>query len=206
MTARIDYFYTCISPWAYLGHRALLDMAAKHGAEVFFRPVDLSKVFEVSGGLPLGQRHPARQRYRFIELQRWQEKRNVPLNFKPEFFPTSPRLADLVAIAVQQNGGPVGDYQEKAFQAVWAHNKNVAEEGVIAEILTSLGQDSDALIEQAGAQATVDQLAANTQMAIEQDVVGSPGYLLNGEPFWGQDRLDLLADALESGRAPFHTL
>lgn len=206
MPAVIDYFYTHISPWAYLGHEAFRDIASRHGATIRPRPVDLSGVFEASGGLPLGKRHPARQAYRFIEMQRWKDKRAIPLTFKPAFFPTPPGLSDCCTIALAEKGGPALDFTAAAFKAVWAEDRNVADETVLAEILTGFGQDADSVLEAAKSAEIAEKYKQNQTDAIDLGVVGSPCYVLNGEPFWGQDRLDLLDDALASGRGPYSPL
>ncbi|WP_374628511.1 2-hydroxychromene-2-carboxylate isomerase [Pannonibacter indicus] len=199
----IDYFYTHVSPWAYLGHQAFVDLAAAHGQEVRFRPVNLAGVFEVSGGLPLAKRHPVRQAYRFVELQRWREKRGVPLTLKPAFFPANPTLADCCAIAVAEAGGPVAACSARLFRAIWVEDLNIADEAVLAGLMRELGLDADALLEAAGSAAIQEAYQENQRRAIELGVIGSPCYVLKGEPFWGQDRLDLLEDALVSGRDAF---
>ncbi|WP_346908929.1 2-hydroxychromene-2-carboxylate isomerase [uncultured Roseibium sp.] len=202
----IDYFYTHISPWAYLGHQAFREIAAGHGAAIRLRPVDLSGVFDASGGLPLGKRHPARQDYRFIEMQRWREKRALPLTLKPAFFPTPPGLCDCCAIALSEQGGPAFDFTGLAFKAIWADEKNIAEEAVLSDLLSGLGQDAGAVLEAARSEDITAIYKQNQADAIELGVIGSPCYVLNGEPFWGQDRLDLLDDALASGRGPYKPL
>lgn len=206
MPATIDYFYTHISPWAYLGHQAFKEIADRHGATIRLRPVDLSGVFDASGGLPLGKRHPARQAYRFIEMQRWCDKRGLPLTFKPKFFPTPPGFVDCCAIALAEQGGPAFEFSAKAFKAVWVDDLNVAETEVLSILLKDLGQDAGAVLEAAQSDAIFALYAKNQKDAIDLGVIGSPTYVLNGEPFWGQDRLDLLDDALASGREPYGTL
>lgn len=206
MTVTLDYFYTHISPWAYLGHDAFLELAARHGAKVRFRPVNLGLVFPESGGLPLGKRHPLRQAYRFIELQRWREKRDMPLTLQPAHFPTDPTLADSTAIALAARGGNVGDFSHRAFRACWVLDRDLADEHVIAGILDDIGENSGAVLDDAKSEATKAAYAANAEAALAGGVYGSPTYVLNGEPFWGQDRLDLLDDALTSGRGPYRPL
>ncbi|MBD1547045.1 2-hydroxychromene-2-carboxylate isomerase [Roseibium aggregatum] len=206
MAVTIDYFYTHISPWAYLGHQAFRDIAARHGATVRLRPVDLSGVFDASGGLPLGKRHPTRQAYRFIEMQRWREKRALPLTLKPAFFPTPPGLCDCCAIALAEQGGPALDFTGLAFKAIWADEKNIAEEAVLGDLLSDLEQDAGTVLAAARSEDITAIYKQNQTDAIELGVIGSPCYVLNGEPFWGQDRLDLLDDALTSGRGPYKPL
>ncbi|GHB20704.1 2-hydroxychromene-2-carboxylate isomerase [Pseudovibrio japonicus] len=206
MTAQIDYFYTHLSPWAYLGHQEFRRIADKYGVTVTFRPVNLGVVFPLTGGLPLGKRHPARQRYRFIELQRWAEKRGISINYKPAHFPTNIALADTIAIQLQEEGGPVATYSQKVFEAVWQNDLDAADEQVLAAILNGLDLDADNLIAAAKSERLQEAYTANSHMAEKADSIGSPTYLLNAEPFWGQDRLDLLEDALKSGRGPYQSL
>ncbi|WP_346899297.1 2-hydroxychromene-2-carboxylate isomerase [uncultured Roseibium sp.] len=203
MPAVIDYFYTHYSPWAYLGHQVFQEIAARHGATIRLRPVDLSGVFDASGGMPLGKRHPVRQAYRFIEMQRWRDKRGLPLTLKPAFFPAPPGLCDCCAIALAEKGGPALDFAAMAFKAVWVDDRNIAEEAVLSDLLAGLGQDAKAVLEAARSQDITVIYKRNQTDAIELGVIGSPCYVLNGEPFWGQDRLDLLDDALASGRGPY---
>ena len=199
----IDYFFTIMSPYAYLGHDALRQVAGRHGAAINYRPYMIGKVFEATGGQPLGKRHPARQDYRWYELQRWREKRGLELTLKPAHFPTNPGLADCSAIAIAEAGGDPGDYLAGAFRAIWAEDLDIAETSVIGDILSRTGHDADDVMAAAQSDAIRATYEKNADDAITEGIVGSPGYVLNGEPFWGQDRLDMLEDALASGRAPY---
>lgn len=201
--AQIDYYFTLLSPWAYLGHRAFIDLAARHGAQVGFRPVILGSVFENSGAVPLAQRPQARQDYRFLELQRWRAKRGVELTLKPRHFPTSPSLADRTVLVLLGMAIDPGDYAERVFRACWVEDRDIADPGVLAEILDGAGHDAERCLGQADSEAVQRAYAANTAEAVRLNAIGSPTYVLNGEVFWGQDRLELLADALESGRPPY---
>ena len=199
----IDYFLTLVSPFVYLGHRALLDVAREHGAEVRFRPVALMGVWEHSGAVPLPQRPQSRQDYRLIELQRWREKRGVPLNLHPKHFPTNPMLADRSVIALVEAGADPADYAEAVLRACWVDDKDVAEADVLAGLLEQAGHDAGAILAAAQSDAVAAIHKANTDAAVALGVVGAPGFVLNGEPFWGQDRIELLADALASSRAAY---
>lgn len=203
MTARIDYFFTIISPFTYLGHQAICAVADKHGAKLVFRPVNLGEVFATSGALPLPQRPPARQRYRLLELQRIAELRGLPINLKPAHFPVDPTLADNTINALVANGQDPRDYMFQLFQAVWVHEENVADESVLARYLISSGFDAAAILDQAKSAETGAMRSANTADAIEAGALGSPSYVLNGEVFWGQDRIDYIDHALTTGRGPF---
>ena len=206
MAANIDYFFSHISPWAYLGHKAFLDMAARHGLTVRFRPVNLGKVFPETGGLPLAQRHPARQAYRWIELQRWQRHRGVPITFKPAYFPTDPTLADCTALAIAAAGRSPGTFCGAAMAACWVEDRNIAEESVIADVLASVGEDAVAIIAASGSEEVKETYETNIRDAIEIPAFGSPCYVRDGEPFWGQDRIEILEEAIKDGRKPYKPL
>ena len=199
----IDYYFTLISPYAYLGHRALVDLAGKHGADIRYKPVILPKVFENSGGLPLAQRPKARQEYRFLELQRWRAARGLPLNLKPKHFPTNPAPADRSVIAIVAAGRDPADYMERVFRACWTEERDISDRDTLAELLAACGHDAEAALAAAEAPDAQQRYEENTGEAVRLNAIGSPTYVLNGEVFWGQDRLDLLAEALESGREPY---
>ena len=201
--AEIDYYFTLVSPFAYLGHRALLDLAEAKQVTLRDKPVMLGKVFENSGAVPLARRPKPRQDYRFLELQRWRARRGVPLNLKPKYFPTNPALADKSVIALVEAGRDPGAYAENVFRACWAEERDIADREVLTEKLIAAGHDAEAVLQAAAGDAVQRIYEANTAQAIRINAIGSPTYVLNGEVFWGQDRLDLLADALESGRAPY---
>ncbi len=206
MPATIDYFFTSISPWTYLGHDAARALAARHGATLVVRPVNLGGMMKVSGQVPLAERPAVRQRYRFVELQRFAHLRGKPMNFRPAFFPTDPTLADHTVCAIVAAGGDPLDYMGSVFSAVWADEKNIADEATLAALLSSAGFDAAAILDKANTPAVAAIRAKNTEDAIAVDASGVPCFVLGGEPFWGQDRLDILDHALTTGRPPFRPL
>ena len=104
MTKLIDYYFTPISPFTYLGHDRLVAIARKHGATIAVKPINLGDVFPVSGGLPLSKRAPQRQAYRLVELKRWSEHLNMPMKIQPKFFPVNGDLAAAWILAAQEQG------------------------------------------------------------------------------------------------------
>jgi 2-hydroxychromene-2-carboxylate isomerase len=203
MPDTIDCFFSLVSPWAYLGHGHLLDIAERYRAKVVFRPVLLGPLFDATGGLVLAKRHPVRQRYRLVELQRWRLKRGVPLNIRPKYWPFDVSLADRVVVAAEAAELDTGALVQRLFESVWVHDDNLADPATLAAAVTSAGLDGAALLKAADSDAVKAAYAENGQRAIALDVFGSPSYVRDGEVFWGQDRLDLLADALASGRRAF---
>lgn len=205
MSRQIDYYFSHISPWAYIGHQLFLDIAKKHDATIRYKPVSLMELFPQTGGLPLGKRHPARQSYRWLELQRWRERRGLTFNLKPAHWPFDMSLADRLAIAADQAGHDVADLTTRILCAVFEQERNAADEAVLAALLSEAGL-SASLLEAAKAPAAEKIYTDHFDEAVAAGVFGSPAYVLNGEVFWGQDRLDFVEDALRSGRAPYLSL
>ncbi len=204
MSRPVDYYFSLISPWAYLGHAEFLRIAKQADAPVTYKPVALGKLFPESGGLPLGQRHPLRRAYRMIELQRWREKRNLPLVLQPKFWPFDVEFADRLTIAAAEKYPDlIGDFLALAFRAVWVEEQNLAVEGVLREILKSSGIEDEDLLADARKPPTADIYAQNLSDALRLGVFGSPCYVIDGEVFWGQDRLEMVSEMLASERAPF---
>ncbi|GAA3842455.1 2-hydroxychromene-2-carboxylate isomerase [[Pseudomonas] carboxydohydrogena] len=203
MARSVEYYYSFQSPWAYIGHKPFLDLASAHGLAIDYKPVFLGELFSETGGLPLAKRHPLRQRYRMVELQRWREKRGLNFNLRPKYWPFSARLADGVAIAIAASGGNPEPFMRHVFEGIWRHELNLADPDTIMALADRCGLPGTALIERSKSVEVEDIYEQNRQDAIAHGVFGSPAYVLNGEVFWGQDRIDLLADALTSGRAPF---
>ena len=206
MSQTIDYYFSMVSPWAYLGHAHFLEVANRFGVRVAFKPVNLSPVFEVTGGLPLSKRNPVRQRYRQVELQRWSDKRGVALNVWPKFWPFDVALADHVVIAVDQAKADTGAVMQRLFEAIWVKDQNLADPEVIAAVLKAEDLDAPAILAAAASPAIEAIYAENGRQAVAADVFGSPCYVRDGEVFWGQDRIDMLVDALAARRPAYRPL
>jgi 2-hydroxychromene-2-carboxylate isomerase len=201
MPHTIDYYLAPQSPWTYLGHERLVRIARNAGAAVRVRPIDLGgKVFPVSGGLPLGQRAPQRQAYRLVELERWRQHLGLPLNLKPKFFPVPGDAAARLIIAVDQADGSDAALAITGamLKAVWAEERNINDAATLSALLAECGLNAGRAAEAqtSEVQATYER---NTQQAIEAQVFGSPSYVVGGEIFWGQDRLDFLERRLAAG-------
>ncbi len=200
MPLTIDYFLAPQSPWTYLGHARLVQMAQAAGASVRVRPMDLGQVFPVSGGLPLPQRAPQRQAYRLVELQRFGDWLQLPLNLKPKFFPVAGDAAArlIVAAELAAGGGAALALAGRVLAAVWAQERNIADAQTLAELLAESGLDKG-LLEASRSETVQAAYQQHTEAAIAAGVFGSPSYVVNGEIFWGQDRLDFLQRRLAQG-------
>ncbi|MCC8937822.1 2-hydroxychromene-2-carboxylate isomerase [Bradyrhizobium sp. Arg68] len=203
MPRQVDYYFSLQSPWAYIGHKPFLALVSTYDLKVNYRPVLLIDLFMGTGGLPLAKRHPVRQRYRMIELQRWRDKRGLNFHLQPANWPFNPRLADGVVIAALEAGLDVEPYLQRAYPAVWEQQLNLADPAVLVQLADDAGLPGQQLVARSASEAIDAAYEQNRQDALTADVFGSPGYVLDGEVFWGQDRIELLEDALKSGRKPY---
>jgi 2-hydroxychromene-2-carboxylate isomerase len=203
MSRTIDYYFTLASPWAFLGHRPFLDIAKQHNVTIRYRPVDLGEVFPHTGGLPLPKRHPARQRYRILELQRWREARGVALKIQPKHWPFNAGLANRTIIAIAESGADPGRYTQRAFEGVWVNDEDLGQEDKLIALMNECGHDGAKMLAAAKSDAIGAIYAKSAEDAVAGTIIGSPCYVRDGEVFWGQDRLGLLESALKSGRAAY---
>lgn len=198
MSRQITVYYALQSPWTYLGWARLRQIVARTGAAAHYRPIQSGRLFEASGTLPLARRPKQRQAYRLMELQRWRDHLNMPLNFHPTYFPVDETLAALMVIAHSQRGGDIAALSQAMMAAVWAEERDLADRATLLEIAREQGTDGPALLASAQDQAVQSEYDANTDRAIEQGVFGVPTFVIDNELFWGQDRLDFVAQALGS--------
>jgi 2-hydroxychromene-2-carboxylate isomerase len=203
MPQPIDYYFSLPSPWAYIGHKLFMDLVKTHDLKVNYKPVFLGELFAETGGLPLGKRHPVRQRYRMLELQRWRDKRGLDFHPQPKHWPFDGRLPDGMVIAAIEAGFDPDPLLRRAFAAIWEAQLDLADSNVLIKLADESGLPGRQLVERAASADIGAAYAKNQQDTQAADVFGSPAYVLNGEVFWGQDRIELLADALQSKRAPY---
>jgi 2-hydroxychromene-2-carboxylate isomerase len=198
MPTPIHYYLAPQSPWTYFGHARFAAITTAAGATVRVMPFDLGgRVFPVSGGLPLAQRPPQRQAYRLLELARFRDALQTPLNIKPKFFPVQGDDASRLIIAADQHAGSTAAMQltGRILAAVWAQERNIADANTLAELLIESGLPANLLA--ASKHSSVQSIYdANTDAALAAMVFGAPSYVIGGEIFWGQDRLDFVAQRL----------
>jgi len=194
----VDYYLAPQSPWTYLGHERFAAIARTAAARIDVRPVDLGgKVFPVSGGLPLAQRAPQRQAYRLVELKRFSEHLGVPLNLQPKYFPVASDDAArlIVAVDLSEGSDAAMALTGALLRAVWVEERNIADPRELASMLAALKLPAKRL-DDAHSAAVQARYDADTRRAVDAGVFGAPSYVVGGELFWGQDRLDFVQQRL----------
>lgn len=187
---QIRFYFSTLSPYTYLAGTRLEEVAAKHDAEIVYKPLDIMGMFGRTGGVPPKDRHPARQEYRLIEMERQAKKLDMALNLKPAFWPTNPAPSSYAFIAAQNaGGGDLGKLHFAFTRAVWAEDKNIAEDDVVRDCLKEAGFDP--ALADSGLLTGAETYAQNLEDAVSEGVFGAPFYVTSdGEKFWGQDRLN----------------
>jgi len=187
--AHIDYYFTTLSPYAYLAGNRLEEIADRHGASITYRPLDIMQLFPRTGGQAPKDRHPSRRAYRDQELPRQARKLEMALNLQPAQWPTNAAPSSYAIIAAQEaGGGDMGKLVHSILRACWLEERDIAEDEVIRDCLQAAGFDP--ALADSGLLSGAETYAANLERAVADNVFGAPFYVVDtGQSFWGQDRL-----------------
>lgn len=210
MTIQLDCFYSLSSPWAYFAGPKLQDVVRRHHLKLVLKPYDFQAVVPKTGGVPIRTRPEPRRRYHDLELARWSDHLGMPITVQPTHYPrhtvTDPdwnKYAGWMVIAAQQQGLDALPLSHALLRALWAEERDTARPEVRIAIANENGYDGAALQALERDPAVLAQYQAFTGEAERLGVFGAPTFVLQGELFWGQDRLDFVdraADRLRSRR------
>lgn len=187
--ARIDYYFATTSPYTYLAGTRLEEIAARHGAEIAYKPLDVIALFGRTGGTPPKDRHPSRQEYRAQELRRQAKKLGMPFNLQPRHWPVNPAPSSYAIIAAAaEGGGDLGALAHGYCRACWAQERDVSDDSVVREGLEAAGFDPG--LADRGLLSGAETYARNLEDAVAAGAFGAPFYVTEADQrFWGQDRL-----------------
>jgi 2-hydroxychromene-2-carboxylate isomerase len=189
----LEIYWDFSSPFAYLGATQAEAIAARTGATLVWRPMLLGGVFKMIGqaDVPLMTWSQAKQRYYYDDMLRWAAYWGVPFKF-PSSFPTNSLKALRTYLALPEERR--GDFRERTFRAYWAEGRNIADDGVLRELV---GPGADEVLARTQDPAVKKELLDATQRAVDAGVFGAPTWVVDGkELFWGQDRIPLVERAL----------
>ena len=202
--AVIEYVYSAHSAFAYLGSAKLMQICAAHNVTLVHKPILLSPVVEAQGSLPFHARTQAHVDYFFgREIERWAAYRNVPIvNYRPTYHDADYSLASGMIIALGATGAATDALAHAILEAHWRDDIDLSDLASLKRIAEACGNDSDTLLAKAGSETVQATLQANGDWAKAANIFGSPTYIVDGDPFYGQDRLELVAEAVQHPFTP----
>jgi 2-hydroxychromene-2-carboxylate isomerase len=198
MTTPIDFYFDFSSPYGYLGSQKIDVLAARHGRDVVWHPVLLGAVFKATGGAPLTT-IPIKGDYSRHDFARSARFHGVPFRL-PDRFPISTHNAARVFIWLDEHDKALAKrFAHAAYHAYFVDNVDISDAAPVAAIADTLGVERAALEQALADPALKAQLRVDNDAALARGVFGSPFFFVDGEPFWGVDRLPQLEKWLESG-------
>ncbi len=203
----ISCFYSLSSPWAYFAGPKIQDIMRRHHAKLILKPYDFQDVAPRTGGVPLRTRPEPRRSYHALELDRWRKYLGMPLNLEPKHYPADGKPAGWnkpagwMVIAAQEAGLDAARLSHALLRALWAEERDTSNPDVRRAVAGENGMDGAVLLAAETSVSVQALYKTYSDEATAQGVFGAPTYVLNGERFWGQDRLDFLDRALDALRA-----
>lgn len=198
MSKTITFFWDAASTYSYLAATQIEAFAKTHGATVEWKPFLLGKAFEATGNrMPASV--PAKAKYLFKDVKLWAKYYGVPFRM-PKVFPVHSVLALRVCIAVSRLRGNQ-EFTLKLLNAYWAEEQDISQPEVVSALVAAEGLDVAQVMEAATSPAVKDALKANTEEAVSLGVFGAPTFFIDGQMFWGNDRLPLMAAYLKGDLA-----
>jgi len=200
----IEYVYSAHSAFAYLGSKRLLEICADHRVKLIHRPILLTPVVEAQSSLPFGDRTQPHVDYFFgREIERWAEYRDVPIiKYRPTHHDADYSLASGMILALGNTGAQIDNMAHNLLRAHWRDDADLSNRETLELVAAELGHDARPLLEQARSDSIQKKLRENSDWAKKQNVFGSPTYFVDGDPFYGQDHLEMVEYALSKPFAP----
>jgi 2-hydroxychromene-2-carboxylate isomerase len=207
MTIQLDCYYSLSSPWAYFAGPQLQDIVRRHRVQLTLKPYDFQAVVVQTGGVPIRTRPAPRRSYHAEELARWREHLGMPLNLEPQHYPqTTPadpdwnKYAGWMVIAAQQQRQDAFVLSHALLRALWAEERDISLPQVRRAIAEESGYDGARLVAAERSERVQALYRQFSEEAEKLGVFGAPTFVLEGELFWGQDRLAFVDRALEAIR------
>lgn len=196
MRKTLEFYYDFGSPTAYLAHKRLGQLAAQYALEVIYRPMLLGGVFKATGNnSPVAV--PAKGQYMMAhDLPRFARRYGVEMNANP-FFPIN-TLNLMRSVIAAQRLDCAGTFIDTVYDAIWVQAKNMGDTAVVAEVLAAQGLDAQSLLTLSQHPDVKAALIANTEAAVARGIFGAPTFFMDGEMYFGQDRLDFVEEALQA--------
>lgn len=199
----IAYYYSTRSIYAHFGAQRIVDLARRFGRKLIHRPIDLSRVVPAAGSMPFDKRSAAHKAYQFgREIERWSEYLGIAALVDPVHHFGDRTFSAGIILAAQAAGADVDRLHVDMLAALWRDDRDLSSADVLGSLVAGVGADAKAILDAARSDAIQAQFSQCTEQAIADGVPGSPTYIVDGDLFYGQDRLMMVERALERPFAP----
>lgn len=199
MPEPIEFYFDFSSPYGYLLSEKIDDLAARHGRKVKWRPILLGVVFQATGSAPLTQQYPAKAAYSLRDFARSARFLGVPYN-PPSRFPLPTQAAARAYYHLHgEDCALARRFAHAAYRALFVEDRDISSPDVVLDLAAGLGVERDRLGAALQAPEIKERLKTECEAAIAKGVFGSPHVIIDGEPFFGADRLPQIEKWLESG-------
>ncbi|MBL8517825.1 MAG: 2-hydroxychromene-2-carboxylate isomerase [Betaproteobacteria bacterium] len=198
MKAPVDFYFDFSSPYGYLASWFIDDIAARHGREVNWRPILLGPVFQHSGNSPLVNQ-PLKGAYVVRDFPRTARYLKVPFVMPTPFPIATVPAARAFYWLHDREPAQAKALARSLFVRFYGEGRDISAADVVIELAGSVGADTAALAAALGDPAVKERLKREVDAAIAKGVCGSPYFIVDGEPFWGSDRLGQVEDWLRTG-------
>lgn len=195
----IDFHFDFSSPYSFLASERIEALAARHGRTVTFRPLLLGVVFKASGSAPLTEQYGPKARYSVHDFER--SARFAGIRYRhPSKFPIGAVGASRAVLWLQQHRpGKANEFVHAVFRAFFQDDRDISDAAVVAGIAQSIGIEGEALMQAAQTPEIKDELRRRVEEAVALGVFGAPTIVVDGEVFWGNDRLPQVERWLAAG-------
>ena len=194
MKKTVEFYFDFGSPYSYLAYKALPGIAAARGAQIVWRPMLLGGVFKATGNHSPAE-IPAKERWTRGDLERWATRYGAAFTRNPHF-PINTLTLMRGAVGMQMRRPDFHKYVDAIYRAMWEEPRDLGQPDELAAVLRRAGFDVDAFQSLISDPAVKEQLKQNTEGAVARGVFGAPTFFVGEQMFWGQDRLDFVAEAL----------
>ena len=198
MSGPIEFHFDFSSPYSYIAAEVIDGLAEKYGRKVKWRPMLLGVVFQKTGQ-PLLVNVPLKGEYSLRDFSRSARYFNVPFKFPAKFPMSTVSAARAYYWLHGQDCAKARQFARAIFRAYWVDGRDISDLAVVSDIAANLGIDRDALAAGIATPEIKERLKIETDTAIARGMCGAPYFVVDGEPFWGADRLPQIEKWLQTG-------
>ena len=195
MSKIVEFYFDLGSPATYLAYTQLPKICAQTDSQLIYVPFLLGGVFKATGNASPAT-IPAKGRYMFIDLDRYAKRYGVPLTINPHFPINTLVLMRAVTGVQLRQPERFAAFIDCLFKALWIDGRNLNDPATVGAVLSENGFDPQEILALSAEEEVKNALKDTTEKAVQRGVFGAPSMFVDGQLFFGQDRLDFVVEAL----------